>query len=413
MAGLLINTDVNLQDMEKENIVETISNSSLLNQTENYNNTNVKQQMIKDYVTNLVTRNVSEQEVQQNISNNLSAASNVNQSNKRVFNDFTFDGAKGIRFTQVNKTASEIAENFETFRQDCIDAVNDAIDNTDIVTQVEDAMNNGNYDSYLNDLIAESEKKVENKQKTETSAENYTVYPGFTSRHWRRREHGLLDTSVSKQKIKEKSRNTDVTNDVVNNVAIASVVSNTELYSNISQAYNKTVETVNKIKTEVKQSLEAKASSDVNQSNEEIMSNMYFGPGSENITFEQMNDASVSVAATALVQAVTEMSSDNNLQAISSDMLGITEDFTNKNETKGETKASGSSTTDHKNDLTSTTGLAKSHIGAIVGTIAAVIVLIVVAIVVMKIMQSRSPAGVAQGLKGTQGMKGGEMSENW
>ena len=110
MSGLIFGVDVDNKEIETENIVEDISRSSLINKTEDYLNQQTKEEMIKDYVTNLVNKNISEEETKQNLQNNLKSAQATVQANKMVFADLTFDEAEDITFTQTNLTANEIAQ---------------------------------------------------------------------------------------------------------------------------------------------------------------------------------------------------------------------------------------------------------------------------------------------------------------
>lgn len=377
-GGLLVDVDVDVKNTEKENLVENIAKSELVNNTSKFNENSTKQQMIKDYVTNLVNRNVSEQEVASNLSTNFSVVANAQQSNKMVFSKFNFEEASDISFSQINMTANEIAQDFEQFRQDCVDAINDAISNTDIVNEVNDAMQNGTFDKYLGEQIADAEKNVKDQITSDTGVETYI-----------RREHGLVNFGVATNNIKEKNKNVDVTEDLVSNISSVAVVNNTDLYSRISNAYNKTVETVNKIKVEAQASIDAETKVGTNQSNEMEMTGMNFGKGTTNISFEQLNDAKANVEACAIISAIAEMSSDNSLQAISSDMMGLTQSVGNTTTTDNATSNKGVASTTKDVGATSTTKNTKSQAATIVASIMAVILVCVVAFIVFKIYGSR------------------------
>lgn len=382
MSGLLFGVDVDVKDVETENIVEDISRSSLVNKSEDYLNQQTKEQMIKDYVTNLVNKNVSEQEVKQNLQNNLKAAQATVQTNKMVFADLTFDEAEDINFTQTNLTANEIAQEYNQFRQDCIDAVNQAIDETNIVREVEDAMDAGNFDSYLNNMIAEAEKNTKQTSEQTIDAQSYQA-PSFRFITLKRKEHGggLIGADVSKQKIKDKARTSNISDDFVENVCVASVISTQDLYSRISQAYNKTVETVTKLKQEVSEINEQTIDNAIAQSNELELKGAYFGK-TKGIKFTQANEAKASITAVSLIAAVTEMSSDNSQRAIASDMLDLTQSQKSRNESKRETKQSAESEKTNKQASSAKTKAKKSQAKQIVMTIAVIIVVAIIGLVV-------------------------------
>lgn len=381
-SSLLFGVSTDVKDTESENIVEDIARSSLLNKTENFTNQSMKQDVIKEYVTNLVTKSISEQEVEQNLKNNLKVAQATVQTNRMVFEDITFDEAEDITFSQVNITANDIAAEYEQLRQDCIDAVNQAVDETEIVKNVEDAMDAGNYDDYLNNLITEAEKKTKQEGIIATESESY---------HFKRREHGLFGVETNVQNIKDKSRSTNVNDDFVENVAIASVISDTDLYSRISQAYNKTVETVSKLKMEVDEVNTSDIQSSINQSNELEVKGAYFGK-TKGIKFEQANDAKASIIATALIASVCEMDSTNSTRAIASDMLDLTQSIKAHNESKSSTtsKADRTSTTEQTNETE--TKQNHSQMAAIIGSILSVILVAIIAFVAIKHFQSKTPS---------------------
>lgn len=381
-SSLIFGVSTDVKETETENIVEDIARSSLVNRTEDFTNQSMKQDVIKEYVTNLVTRSISEQDIEQNLRNNLKVAQATVQTNKMVFEDITFDEAENITFSQVNITANDIAAEYEQLRQDCIDAVNQAVDETDIVKNVEDAMDTGNYNDYLNNLITESEKKTKQTDKITTESESY---------HFKRREHGLIGVETNVQKIKDKARTTNVSDDFVENVAIASVISDTDLYSRISQAYNKTVETVSKLKMEVDEVNTTDIQNSINQSNELEMKGAYFGK-TKGIKFEQANEAKASIVATALIASICEMDSTNSTRAIASDMLELTQDITAKNSTSGSTnsKADRTSTSEQTNETE--TKLKRSQMAAIIGSILSVILIAIIGFVAIKYFQSKSPS---------------------
>lgn len=391
MSGLLFGVDVDTKDVETENIIEDISRSSLVNKTEDYLNQQTKEEMIKDYVTNLVNKNVSEEEVKQNLQNNLKTAQATVQTNKMVFADLTFDEAEDINFTQTNLTANEIAQEYNQFRQDCIDAVNQAIDETNIVRDVEDAMEAGNFDSYLNNMITEAEKNTKQTSNQTTNAQTYQP-PAFQFITLKRKEHGggLMGVDVSKQKIRDKARTSNISDDFVENVCIASVVSTQDLYSRVSQAYNKTVETVTKLKQEVNEINSQELNNTITQSNELELKGAYFGK-SKGIKFTQANEAKASIMAVSLIAAVTEMSSDNSQRAIASDMLNLTQSQTSKNESKRETNQSASSKKTNEQENVSETKVKKSQAKQIVMTIAVIIVIAIIGIIAYYYFRTSTP----------------------
>lgn len=399
MSGLIFGVDVDNKEIETENIVEDISRSSLINKTEDYLNQQTKEEMIKDYVTNLVNKNISEEETKQNLQNNLKSAQATVQANKMVFADLTFDEAEDITFTQTNLTANEIAQEYNQFRQDCIDAVNQAIDETNIVRDVEDAMEAGNFDSYLNNMISEAEKNTKQSSDHTTTAQSYQT-PRFQFITLKRKEHGggLFGVDVTNQKIKDKARTTNVTDDFVENVCIASVISTQDLYSRISQSYNKTVETVTKLKQEVSEINDQTIDNAITQTNELELKGAFFGK-TKGVKFTQANEAKASIMAVSLIAAVTEMSSENSQRAIASDMLSLTQSQESRNQSKRETKQSGTSNTTTDQTNTGETKTKKSQLKQILMSIGVVVIIIVAIIIFAAIKKHSSPLGMSGGFE--------------
>lgn len=381
-----MDVDVDVKNTYSENIVENIQNSQLLNRTDNYNKQDTKLQNIKEYLTDLVHRTTNENEVSENVTRNMSTVGEVIQTNDLILENVKIEGASDVNIEQINETTQKITKNFNQYRQEIIDTINQAVSNTEVVKEVEDAMEVGTFDEYLNDLLTEAEQKANQSSTSQVKSESFK---------FERREH-ILSTEVNVNNIHTKSRNTNVSNELVENVCVASVISNTDLYNKISQAYNNTVETTMKIKREVNDVTNDKLESLIKQQNKLKISGLVITNDSKNINISQINKTRSEIEAVALITNITNLTSKNYQDAIASDMLGITQNMKTISESKGKTSSSakGSQGTDQVTGTT--TELSKSRIASIIGTIAGVVIIVVVAWILVKFLGKTPQGKVAQ-----------------
>lgn len=371
---MILGVETEVKNTENENIIENIAKSELINETSNFTENKTRQESIKDYITNLVTRNTSEQEIQDNVEANLKTVNEVNQLNELIIDNLTLESEFDV--VQRNKDAANISSNYQMLRDQIASIINKAVEESNIVSQVEEAMDAGNVDNYLNNLIAEADKKTAVDSTIKNQVQTFKMV-----------EHILAGVSTNVSNIKNKARTTDVTDDLVKNVCVASVINDTDMYSRISQAFNQTVENVIKNKSIVKQAIEATVKDIKNQTNRLVLSNATI---KSKLTVEQVNESESTIEASALISSTVNMSGDSTVQAIASDMIGLTQSFGAKNDTEGKTDMSGSAKT--STDLGNGTDTAHVHSQAaeIVSLVVFLVIAIVVAIVAFKFLKSKS-----------------------
>lgn len=371
---MILGVETEVKNTENENIIENIAKSELINETSNFTENKTRQESIKDYITNLVTRNTSEQEIQDNVEANLKTVNEVNQLNELIIDNLTLESEFDV--VQRNKDAANISSNYQMLRDQIASIINKAVEESNIVSQVEEAMDAGNVDNYLNNLIAEADKKTAVDSTIKNQVQTFKMV-----------EHILAGVSTNVSNIKNKARTTNVTDDLVKNVCVASVINDTDMYSRISQAFNQTVENVIKNKSIVKQAIEATVKDIKNQTNRLVLSNATI---KSKLTVEQVNESESTIEASALISSTVNMSGDSTVQAIASDMIGLTQSFGAKNDTEGKTDMSGSAKT--STDLGNGTDTAHVHSQAaeIVSLVVFLVIAIVVAIVAFKFLKSKS-----------------------
>lgn len=391
-----LNADVDVKNTNTENIVENIAKSDLLNRTENYDSSTVRQEAIKDYVTNLVNRNVDENELVDDIKNNINVAGKIEQVNSTVFKSMDIESMDGFDITQSNTTAEEIANEYQSFRDSVSQTINKAVDQTDIVNEVENQMAAGTFDQFLNDLIAKADQAANQSSDTGIDSQSFRRirrqrYSRPKPRKIRRERFGDLGVNINN--ITDKSRNTNYNEELVQNVSIASVFSDQEMYDKLSNAYNKTVETVHSVKNAISNVSDNTISNAISQKNELVFEGISIKEVT-NFKLTQVNDAKSTVASVSIISDVLEMSNDNDLRAIASDMIDITQKFEEKKEHTSDTSntAEASQTVDQVTQVK--TSLKKSRIAAVVDSIVLGIILIVVGYFALKIF-SESPDGKA------------------
>lgn len=322
-------------DHDVENIFKSVSrtcNSTTINK---YNENNTKLDNIQEYVKNYVYNTQNSNSLKQNVENNLKNIAEVEQINDYVVKFINIDGNDNtFKVEQINEMATNIVAQYEALAQEAINAINDTVAKTDTVTEVQTAMDNGLFDEYIatcaNNMATANKAVFDN----DLTSDIKTTF--------RRIEHWLLplvgvNASIDIQKIKSKTNMEFLTEDFVTNVCTASLINNTEFFNKVSSAYNETLNTINSTVAEMKLQTDAINEAVSKQSSRIVMEEGVTIKGDRNkVLIIQKNTAVADISACAVVKAIADVAATNTTGAIMADIIGITNDFSNKTENKTE-----------------------------------------------------------------------------
>ena len=324
--GTYINQDV-------ENIFKSVArtcNSTTINK---YNENNTKLENIQEYVKNYVYNTQNENSIKKNLENNLRYTSAVEQTNSIFIKKIYVEGDNNIiEMDQINVLVEKIAAQFEALAEEAIQAINETVISTDTATEVKTAMDNGVFDDYIATC-------ANNMASANSSFVNNDFTSGIVTA-FKRIEHwpfplASIDLSVDIQEIKHKTNLDFVTEDFVTNVCTASLINNTEFFNKIVSAYNQTLNTINKTMIEVNQKNDQIAEVVSEQRNKiEIPEGITIIGDSNKVIFAQSNEANVDLSACAVIKSIAELATTNTTGAMMADILGLTNDFSNKTENK-------------------------------------------------------------------------------
>lgn len=388
IGGAAVTTNVS----NEASSVVNIQDSEIFNRTEDYEEVNTRQESIQNYIRNLVNRNQTSDEIEKNLKANIEAANDTLQENKLNLEFIDFSDSSDITIKQVNQNVADLVKSFEKFAEDLTKTINDGLQDTNLVADVKTAMDNGNVTEFLHEMQNEAEaanaqatsqdttQEAEGFKRNQRSTEGFrqgrhlepfdrkkfVLYPHETYRKKERckaKENWLIGGPNAKELPCECSNGkmrkegwalggveatTNVSNksssefssqkELVENVAIASVIRNTSMYNEINQSFSQVIETIKETKVKMDEKINEKVTNQTVQRNEASIT-FSKSKNLKNITIEQVNEAKSSIEAATIIKTVTTMDTSNAVKAITSDMLGLTQDFTTTNETKTDTKA--------------------------------------------------------------------------
>ena len=414
IGGAAVTTNVS----NEASSVVNIQDSEIFNRTEDYEEVNTRQESIQNYIRNLVNRNQTSDEIEKNLKANIEAANDTLQENKLNLEFIDFSDSSDITIKQVNQNVADLVKSFEKFAEDLTKTINDGLQDTNLVSDVKTAMDNGNVTEFLHEMQNEAEaanaqatsqdttQEAEGFQRNQRSTEGFkrnqrnqrstegfkrnqrnqrgaegfrqgrhlepfdrkkfVLYPHETYRKKERckaKENWLIGGPNAKELPCECSNGkmrkegwalggveatTNVSNksssefssqkELVENVAIASVIRNTSMYNEINQSFSQVIETIKETKVKMDEKINEKVTNQTVQRNEASIT-FSKSKNLKNITIEQVNEAKSSIEAATIIKTVTTMDTSNAVKAITSDMLGLTQDFTTTSETKTDTKA--------------------------------------------------------------------------
>lgn len=421
--------------------VVNIQDSEIFNRTEDYEETNTRQESIQNYIKNLVNRNQTSDEIEKNLKANIEAANDTLQENKLNLEFIDFSDSSDITIKQVNQNVAELLKSFEKFAEDLTKTINDGLQDTNLVSDVKTAMDNGNVTEFLHDMQNEAEaanaqtttqdaeQEAEGFRRNQCSTEGFrrerhlepfdqkkfVLYPHESygkKERCKAKENWLiggpsakeLPCECSRRKIKKEGwavGGAEITTNVatktssefssqkelVENVAIASVIRNTSMYNEINQSFSQVIETIKETKVKIDEKIEDKSKNQTVQRNEASIT-FSNAKNLKNITIEQVNEAKSSIEAATIIKAVTTMDTSNTVKAITSDMLGLTQDFTTTNETKTETKAT-SAIKQSSSQITTQVSSQVAKADSISSIIMIIVIVLVVGIVSKTVMSGK------------------------
>lgn len=427
IGGAELTTNVSNETSSVVNIQE----SEIFNRTEDYEETNTRQESIQNYIKNLVNRNQTSDEIEKNLKANIEAANDTLQENKLNLEFIDFSDSSDITIKQVNQNVATLVKSFEKFAEDLTKTINDGLQDTNLVSDVKTAMDNGNLTEFLHDMQNEAEAANAQATTQDTNQEaegfrrgrhlepfdrkKFVLYPHESYRKKERckaKENWLIGGPKAKELPCECSNGkmrkegwalggveatTNVSNknssefssqkELVENVAIASVIRNTSMYNEINQSFSQVVETIKETKVKVDEKIEEKVTNQTVQRNEASIT-FSNAKNLKNITIEQVNEAKSSIEAATIIKTVTTMDTSNTVKAITSDMLGLTQDFTTTNETKTETKAT-SSIKQSSSQITTQVSSQVAKADSISSAIMIIVIVLVVGIVSKTVMSGK------------------------
>ena len=147
-----------------------------------------------------------------------------------------------------------------------------------------------------------------------------------------------------------------------------------DIYKKIDTAYNNVVETIKKISETINQTTNSLASASSIQINEFIIETPQDACmlNLKNLSLDQSNKLTQNVELTTAIQNINSMTQDNEVKAIMSDMMGLTQG----SDTSQKTESSTTQKSDQTQTSTQTSTQSQSSLGAIIAMIiVAVIVL--------------------------------------
>ena len=434
IGGVSAETNVSTENSS----VVNIQDSEIFNRTEDYEETNTRQQSIQNYVKNLVNRNQTKDEIEKNLQANIETANDTLQENKLNLQFIDFSDSEDIHIKQINQNVAQLVKSFEKFAEDFTKTVNDGLQDTKLVDDVQTAMDAGNITEFLHDMQNEAESasgqatSQDATQEAESFKRNQRYVEGFQrGRHieyfdqtkfvlypheafgkkeaCKAKENWLIGGPNAKELPCESSNrkegwalagaeiktNVSTKNssefssqkELVENVAIASVIRNTSLYNEINQSFSQVLETIKETKVKVEEKIDDKTKNQTVQRNEASIT-FSNAKNLKNITIDQVNEAKSSIEAATVIKNITTMDTSNTIKAISSDMLGLTQDFTTTNETKTETKAT-SAIKQTSSQITTQVSSQVAKDNAISGVVMIIAIVLILGIITKTVMAGK------------------------
>lgn len=369
-----LNTNVDVQ----KSYNESISSSNLVNKTDNYDETNTKNSVIRNYVNNLINRNNDETNYETNMKENLQNVSETNQENELTFSAV---GAKDLTNIKINQSNSEIANlcaSLDSFTQDVKNLANSTtLDNTSGKTTDSSA-------SGTNTSTNKTGQGASSDQTTSQSTGQSSAQEAKTDSFKRYERTGILGQATANINVNwDDASNITKTYTNEQNEMINKVINNTETNDIINNAYENIIETVKKVNQTVSKETSAIQESRTKQSNK-LSLNFDGASGLRDVEIKQINTSLKTVKTAMILSDIMSSSIDDTTKAVMLDMLNATSSFDNKNTSENET----SQTTENKQtseQKVEQVSKQTAKTSAIASTIVAVVLLVVAAFVIKRL----------------------------
>lgn len=385
-AGVEFDPEVNYSKESSYN--EVVSSSNLVNNVEDYTSNNTKNNVIRNYVNSLITRNNDETEYETNLKNNLQNVSETNQENKLVFSAIGAKDLENIKINQSNNEIVNICSALDSFTQDVKKIANESVTSSegDKTTDSSTSSESKTSDKTSQGASSSQENVQETGQETsqENAVDNFKKYEraliaGVTS-------HPTLNIGITESEQISKT----YTNE--ENSKINSVLNNSETNDIISNSYDTLVETVKKVNQIVNKETSNINESRTNQSNDLVI-NFDGASNLKNIEITQINESLKTVKAAMIISDIMSSEIDDTTKAIVLDMIGATANFTNANISENETEqttTSEQSTSQTTTQITTQT----NKITTVSSTIIGIVFLIIAFILIKKFVLGGGIGGI-------------------
>lgn len=396
--------------------------SNAYNESKKYVDQSVKDTMIQNYISNITTRNEDVNELVKNFENNVSSEAEAMQKNTTKFAACV--DIEDVPIKQTNELIQNVKQGFQKLNEDVkkLKKVIDTHSDTTSDIQQDSANKQG--------ASAKSEQEIkqeqDSKQTTEQKAEHFGIFNSFNSSQHGNIEHfanlnkfnrlmsnerfgihkpvervvkrrplienfnsllrenycfiGCVDVNVSN------TNNTQTSNST--NIDFQSIDETQDIYKKIETAYDKTVETINRMSDKINDVTNSVAKASSIQINEFIVENEKDACmlKLKNMPVEQANKLEQNVELSTAIQSINELTSDSEIKAIMVDMLGLTQ----KSETQQDATTEAKQTSDQKQkNVQETKQTSGNSMGSLIVIIIIVIIIGGIGFMIVKSRKSR------------------------
>lgn len=371
--------------------------SNVYNEAQKYTDQSVKDTMIQNYITNITTRNEDVTELVKNFENNVSAEADSVQRNTMRFAGCI--KVKDINKAQVNELVQDVKQGFEKLNEDTKTLKRVLESTSDTSTTAEQGSTNAQGAS------AETGQTVDVGQSSSQTTEQKAGFTALSyfSKHSMREpfvSHSSFPQLVRKNKhisIREhfasylnsherfclfgcvdvnKSDSTSSQISNATNIDLQTNIQTQDIYKKIETAYDKTVETITKISEVVNETTNSIAAASSIQINEFIVENEHDSCMLElsNISGDQKNKLEQDVELTTAIHSINSLTTDSEVKAIMTDMMGLTQ--------SSETKQDATTKTEQVDKIKQDNEQKTKQVAEVGGGTMGMITIIIVAIVV-------------------------------
>ena len=371
--------------------------SDVYNESVKTNLQEAKDTMIQNYITDITTRSEDVTELVKNFTNNVSAEVDSVQQNKTKFEAcIDLDGAD---ITQTNELIQNVKQGFEKLNEDAkiLKKVIDSQSKGEIQTDQGALNNQGSTTTTEQSVLHDQDSTQEIKQKTGFTALNAYNKIMMRERFSDAQKLNPFANLVKKNKnmrIREYFESwlyprekfclwncVDINTAINNNTQITKTfnkdlqenVQTQDIYKKIDTAYNKTIDTITKISEAINETTNSIASASSIQINEFIIANREGACrlNLKNLNVDQKNKLEQNVELTTAIKSINTLTDDNEIKAIMSDMMGLTQSSETSQDNKMKTDQKSEQKQKNEQKVEQTAGN---------GTMAAIVIIIIIII---------------------------------